>query len=262
VTVGEPTLARPQVRLHGDHFSPFRAQLVAHGLDLGFVRGDDRIVVFLGGVFGELKTDARRSAGHDSDQRCFGLDPTRSRRRAEAKPKPFDAGSGLIHELPVGQITLRQSGKRAFELTGERFVKRPDRLSVRLVVALAAGVIVFSDWTDAQAFDFFGLWGSDETPPPVSPATIAYILTVEVTGDDSALKSAVRDASSLYRLRKDAPADGEALARRAESDFAPIIDALWGAGYYNANVTISIDGATLPIASSDIAVFARAAEAY
>jgi translocation and assembly module TamA len=72
----------------------------------------------------------------------------------------------------------------------------------------------------------------------------------------------VRDASSLYSLRKDAPADGEALARRAESDFAPVIDALWGAGYYNAAVTISIDGATLPIGSSDIAAFSRAAEAY
>ena len=36
------------------------------------------------------------------------------------------------------------------------------------------------------------------------------------------------DASSLYKLRKDAPPDGEALARRAESDLGPVIDALWG----------------------------------
>ena len=72
----------------------------------------------------------------------------------------------------------------------------------------------------------------------------------------------MRDASSLYSLRKDAPPDGEALARRAESDFAPVIDALWGAGYYNAAVTISIDRASLAIGSSDIAAFARAAEAY
>ena len=42
------------------------------------------------------------------------------------------------------------------------------------------------------------------------------------------------DASSLYKLRKDAPPDGDALARRAQSDFGPIIDAMWGAGYYNA----------------------------
>ena len=93
-------------------------------------------------------------------------------------------------------------------------------------------------------------------------ANIPYIVTVDVAGDDSGSKTAVRDASSLYRLRKDAPPDGEALARRAQSDFAPVIDALWGAGYYNAAVTISIDGATLAIGSNDVAAFARAAEAY
>ena len=147
-------------------------------------------------------------------------------------------------------------------MTGKRFAKQRDRPGMRLIVALVAAVMVFSDWTVAQAFDFFGFFGSDDTPPPVSRASIPYTLTVEVAGDDSALKSGIRDASSLYSLRKDAPGDGEALARRAESDFGPIIDALWGAGYYNANVTISIDGATLPIASSDIAAFARAAEAY
>ena len=147
-------------------------------------------------------------------------------------------------------------------MTGKRFAKQRDRPGMRLIVALVAVVMVFSDWTVAQAFDFFGFFGSDDTPPPVSRASIPYTLTVEVAGDDSALKSGIRDASSLYSLRKDAPGDGEALARRAESDFGPIIDALWGAGYYNANVTISIDGATLPIASSDIAAFARAAEAY
>ena len=69
----------------------------------------------------------------------------------------------------------------------------------------------------------------------------------------------MKDASSLYSLRKDAPPDGEALARRAQSDFAPVIDALWGAGYYNAKVTIAIDGAAVAIGSSDIAAFARAA---
>ncbi len=147
-------------------------------------------------------------------------------------------------------------------MTGERFAKLRDRLSFRLVVALAVGLVVCSDWIGAQAFDFFGLWGSDETPPPISQANIPYIVTVEVAGDDSAVKTAVRDASSLVRLRKDAPSDGEALARRAQSDFAPVIDALWGAGFYNAAVTISIDAATLAITSNDVAAFARAAEAY
>ncbi len=147
-------------------------------------------------------------------------------------------------------------------MTGKRFSKQLDRVTLRLIAAFAASVIVFSDWTDAEAFDFFGLFGSDDTPPPISRASIPYTLTVQVAGDSSGLKDAVRDASSLYSLRKDAPADGEALARRAQSDFAPVIDALWGAGYYNATVTIAIDGATLAIGSSDIAAFARAAEAY
>ena len=68
------------------------------------------------------------------------------------------------------------------------------------------------------------------------------------------------DASSLYKLRKDAPPDGEALARRAESDFGPMIDALWGAGYYNA--TVSLGAASLTIASSDVSAFASAAESH
>jgi translocation and assembly module TamA len=147
-------------------------------------------------------------------------------------------------------------------LTGKRFAKRLDRVSLRLIAAFAATVIVFSDWAVAEAFDFFGLFGSDDTPPPISRTAIPYTFTVQVTGDASALKDTVKDASSLYSLRKDAPPDGEALARRAQSDFAPVIDALWGAGYYNASVTIAIDGASLAIASSDIAAFSRAAEAY
>ncbi|MBV9287862.1 MAG: BamA/TamA family outer membrane protein [Hyphomicrobiales bacterium] len=114
----------------------------------------------------------------------------------------------------------------------------------------------------ARAFDFFGLWGSSEAPPPVSRTAISYQVTIDVIGGDGSLKDAARDASSLYRLRNDAPPDGEALARRAMSDFPSVIDALWGAGYYDATVTISIGRTTLTIGSSDIGAFARAAESY
>ena len=138
----------------------------------------------------------------------------------------------------------------------------PDRVSVSFVVALAAAVIACSPWNSARAFDFFGLWGSDESPPPVSRTAISYSVTVDVVGGDGALTNAVKDASSLYKLRKDPPPDGDALARRAQGDFGPIIDALWGAGYYDATVTISIDRASLTIQSSDIAGFARAADSY
>jgi translocation and assembly module TamA len=135
-----------------------------------------------------------------------------------------------------------------------------DRVSVRFVVALVAAMVACSHRDSAQAFDFFGLWGWDESPPPVSRTAISYAVTVEV--GDSALKNAVMDASSLYKLRKDAPPDGDALARRAESDFGPIIDAMWGAGYYDATVTISINRASLSILSTDIASFASVAESY
>ena len=75
-------------------------------------------------------------------------------------------------------------------MTGKRFVKSRDRPGVRLVVALVAGAIVMSDWTVAEAFDFFGLFGSDDKPPAVSRAAIPYALTVEVAGDPSGLKDA------------------------------------------------------------------------
>ena len=57
--------------------------------------------------------------------------------------------------------------------------------------------------------------------------------------------------SSLYKLRRGLAPDGDALARRAQSDFGPIIDAMWGAGYYDAAVTISIDRASLSILSTE-----------
>jgi len=138
----------------------------------------------------------------------------------------------------------------------------PDRLGVRLVVALAASVVAFCARDSAQAFDFFGLWSSEDSAPAVSLTAISYSVTIDVAGGDGGIRNAVMDASSLYKLRKDAPPDGEALARRAESDFGPVIDALWGAGYYNATVTITLGAASLTIASSDVAAFARAAESY
>ena len=135
---------------------------------------------------------------------------------------------------------------------------------MRLIVALTAGVLAlaFDARQGARAFDFFGLWGSSETPPPVSRAAISYAVTIDVPGGDTALSNTVKDASSLWKLRQDAPPDGDALARRATRDFVPVIDALWGAGYYNATVTISIDHASLTVGSSDIGAFSRAAESY
>jgi translocation and assembly module TamA len=141
-------------------------------------------------------------------------------------------------------------------------INRPGRYGIRLGLAMAFGLILPESGDSARAFDFFGLFGSDGAPPPISQSALSYALTIEIAGDDSALKRAVMDASSLYSLRQDAPTDGDSLARRATRDFAPIVDALWGAGYYNANVAIAIGNARLTIGATDIAAFSRAAESY
>ncbi len=138
---------------------------------------------------------------------------------------------------------------------------------MRLFAAVAAGAVAFGAESGARAFDsssldVFGFFGSKDAPPAVSRSAISYALTVDAPDGSKALTNVVRDSSSLYRLRQDAPPDGEVLARRAMNDFVPVISALWGAGYYNATVVISIDGASLTIASSDIEPFARAAEHY
>ncbi|RBP07371.1 autotransporter secretion outer membrane protein TamA [Roseiarcus fermentans] len=113
----------------------------------------------------------------------------------------------------------------------------------------------------ANAFDFFGLFGS-ESPPPVSNTAVSYTVTIDVAGGDGAIKSAASAASSLVTLRKDPPPDGDALARRATNDFGPIIDALWGLGYYNAAVTIAIGDAAMTVVSPNLAGFARAADSF
>ena len=73
----------------------------------------------------------------------------------------------------------------------------------------------------AQAFDFFGLFGSSDKPPPPSPDALPYALTFEIPGGERALEETLQNTSTLYRLRADAPPDGESLVRRVQADFAP-----------------------------------------
>jgi translocation and assembly module TamA len=114
---------------------------------------------------------------------------------------------------------------------------------------------------DARAFDFFGLFGSKDNPPPVSPTTVPYALTFEIAGDRKAVEQALESASTLYRLRGDAPLDGDSLVRRAQADFGPLLDALWGLGYYNATLFFDIGGTALRL-DSDPTVATRVAERY
>lgn len=114
----------------------------------------------------------------------------------------------------------------------------------------------------ALDFDLFGLFGSSETAPAPKPDSLPYLLTVEAVGGDKNITQALQDASNLYRLRADAPVDAEALVRRAESDLPRLIDALWGAGHYNARVAVEVAGVPLRLEEERTEVAARAAQKY
>jgi translocation and assembly module TamA len=118
----------------------------------------------------------------------------------------------------------------------------------------------------AQAFDFFGLFGSSEKPPEVAPDALSYSLQFEISGQDPAdktdLKQALRDASTLYKLRQDRPIDGEALYRRAQSDLGPMLDALWALGYYDARISVTIVGAPVDAGEAGLRRASGASEAF
>ena len=98
----------------------------------------------------------------------------------------------------------------------------------------AAGVLVLTSvfWPSAAPaldLDFLGLFG--DKPPAPSQQALPYLLTFDIQDAPSGLKDALEQASTLYRTRLEPPPDGNTLARRAQGDLAPLIDALWGAGY-------------------------------
>ena len=123
-----------------------------------------------------------------------------------------------------------------------------------LVMTLAGGLVAGR----AYAFDFFGLFG-DGVPDP-SQSALPYEVTFDAQGAD--VEGLMEQASNLYGLRRDAPPDGPSLAARVQADFAPIVDALWSAGYYNARVTILVAGQPTAIGQDASLRAARAAEAY
>ncbi len=132
------------------------------------------------------------------------------------------------------------------------------------VVAMLAAETTPARAFDLSSLDVFGLFGSKEKPPPVGAATLPYELRFELgdAPDASALTRTLQDASLLYRLRQDAPPDGETLARRATADIDPLLDALWARGYFNADVTIAVDGVAVRRAGEPPPGLAAAAERH
>jgi len=123
-------------------------------------------------------------------------------------------------------------------LLGRCIVKRASFFLLASVAALSTPGPV----TPVQAFDFFGLFGSEDEPPAPSAEALSYKLEFSGLDDNKALEQNLKDASNSWRLRKESPVSGDALAQRAIADFPRIGEALWGAGYFNAQVTAEIAG--------------------
>lgn len=137
-----------------------------------------------------------------------------------------------------------------------------------LLTSCAAIALVGSfPYKQARAFDFdvWGLLGLDR-PPPVSATALSYSLDIEAKTpegkNDSDVEQGLRDASATYRLRKDPPPDGESLVRRLQADLNPLLDALWGAGRYNGEIDVTIDGAPISFDEAGIAAAARRANTF
>jgi translocation and assembly module TamA len=115
----------------------------------------------------------------------------------------------------------------------------------------------------AVAFDFFGLFGGgDEEPPPPNAETLPYSLGFTVPDNDKTIVQILKDASTLQSLKGDPPPDADSLVRRAEADLPRLNDALWGAGYYNARIVISVAGVPLSLPASRPEAATRAAAVY
>ena len=132
------------------------------------------------------------------------------------------------------------------------------------LLAMLGGQPATAQGFDFSSLDVFGLFTSREQAPAPTAATLPYQLTFDLAGaaDAKALTRSLQDASLLYRLRQDAPPDGETLARRIAADINPLIDALWSQGYFNAEIAIAIDGAALLPGQEPGVALVRSAEAY
>jgi translocation and assembly module TamA len=136
--------------------------------------------------------------------------------------------------------------------------ERRSCLSLALSAFLVTGVPLGP--AGALAFDFLGLFGA-ETPPAPSATTLPYQVEFLVEGDES-VRSALQVSSNFYKRRQDPPPDAESLVQRLEADFAPMIDALWSEGYYNATIRASIGGTEIPLGNSQGSGAVHAAAAY
>lgn len=155
-------------------------------------------------------------------------------------------------------VRKRSVGKTTRSRAADHVLRRGVSLALIVAAPLFTSPAEAADGFFSRMLSFVGL---GEAPPAPSASALPYDLKI-VAGGNSRIEQAVRDVSALYRLRLDAPPDAEALALRASGDVGRIVDALWGAGYYGARVTVEVAGAPLQVANSSIEQAVRAAEAY
>jgi translocation and assembly module TamA len=114
----------------------------------------------------------------------------------------------------------------------------------------------------AWSFDLLGLIGlGGDKPPAPSADSITFTLEVD-PGGVSALKQPLQDASSLYRLRNESVPTAESLVRIAESDLPKLVDAMWGAGYYEASAVVEVAGQRLALGREPTAAAIRLADGF
>ncbi|QGM48120.1 BamA/TamA family outer membrane protein [Methylocystis heyeri] len=123
-----------------------------------------------------------------------------------------------------------------------------------------AALITPSLGGQARAFDFFGLLGSEEEPPPPSPDALPYKIEFSGLDDDANLAQRLKDASNSWRLRLQPPVGGVALAQRVVADLPRIGEALWGDGYFDAQVKAEVAGVEIFPDGRGADAAARAAE--
>jgi translocation and assembly module TamA len=125
-------------------------------------------------------------------------------------------------------------------------------LTLALVVAVASLARMVGLAT-AHAFDVFGLFGVREEARAPNPDNLPYNVSFVAPGADKDLLTILRDASNTHKLRHEPPETGEALVRRVEADLPRLIDALWGEGYFGADLTVRIGEATIGLSGSSAA---------
>lgn len=122
-------------------------------------------------------------------------------------------------------------------------MRRKRQVGTIVGLAMGSAMLVTSS---ADAFSLFGfhLWGKPETDDRVEVIDpLPYKVDFEVSGQNDALKGILTNASALWTNREE-PASGKAgLISRAKGDYRRLLAALYDAGYYGGQISITLAGA-------------------